>query len=240
MAAHSPLAQVSLSDHPSLQERVYEEIRTAIVSGGYRPGERLNESSLAESFEISRNPIREALRRLQQDGLVEVRPRTGVFVASLTPSEAEDIYRIRAALEGAAAALAAERATSEDLLLMDKALQSMSSAVQRHKHAEVTRESEEFHSAIHAAAHSDRLSFMMKQIYAQVTWFRNLTLESPTRPPQAQREHLALLAAIKRRDSDLAGQLARRHVLSAYRALKAHQKKPPGTDDHAGQPESPA
>src|SRR5918911_339187 len=87
-----------LTDLHSLQERTYQALRRALLEGEYLPGERIFEANVAALLGVSRNPVREAVRRLQQDGLIEVRPRSGVYVASIPADEVEDVYRIRGAL----------------------------------------------------------------------------------------------------------------------------------------------
>src|SRR6266568_1907115 len=104
-----------LTDQQSLQERTYVALRAALLDGEYLPGERIYEAAIAQALGVSRNPVREAVRRLQQDGLLDVRPHYGIYVATIPPEEIEDIYRIRGALEATAAALAAERMSDEDI-----------------------------------------------------------------------------------------------------------------------------
>src|SRR5687768_15046082 len=96
MASRLPL----LTDQQSLQERTYHALRAALLEGVYMPGERIYEGIVAKEIGVSRNPVREAIRRLQQDGLVQVRPHYGIYVAEIPSDEIEDVYRIRGALEG--------------------------------------------------------------------------------------------------------------------------------------------
>src|ERR1700677_2474063 len=93
--------------HSPLRDKVAEQIRAAILSGHFKPGDRLIEDRLAEEFAVSRNPIREAMRTLASEGLIEVTARRGAVVASLSPQEAEELLEVRATLEGANARLAA-------------------------------------------------------------------------------------------------------------------------------------
>ena len=95
--------------HQSLREVIADEVRTAILDGRFQPGERLVEDRLAAAYGVSRNPVREALRALEGEGLVVVKPRRGAFVATLSGDEAHEIIELRAALEGLSARLAARR-----------------------------------------------------------------------------------------------------------------------------------
>ncbi len=103
--------------HAPLRDKVAEEIRAAILSGHFKPGDRLIEDRLAEEFGVSRNPIREAMRTLASEGLIEVTARRGAVVASLSPQEAEELLEVRATLEGANARLASRR---RDPVVLDR------------------------------------------------------------------------------------------------------------------------
>lgn len=214
----------ALSDQQSLQERTYQALRRAILDGHYQPGRRLFETELATLLAVSRNPVREAVRRLQQDGLLEVRPRSGIYVASLPANEVEDVYRIRVALEGTAAALAAERMTEGELQELGEILRratsrSKSSGDGSASYSGTVARADRFHQAIHHGAHSPRLSQSLELIYGQVMQFRNLTLRVPGRVNAAVRGHNEIYKALKRRDAVEAERLMRAHVDGAREIL---------------------
>ena len=206
------MAIEDISLHPSLQELAYRALRDAIVRHELQPGARLLESELAQQLSISRSPIREALRRLQQDGLVNVRPREGVYVASITPEEADDIFRVRGALEETAARLAAERATEEEIAKMEEMAASMGSAVASGGYDEAIEAADEFHRAITAAARSPRLAHLVSQIYTHVSRFRNITIRAEGRGIDAATGHLELVEAIRSRNPDKSGAMMHRHI----------------------------
>jgi DNA-binding GntR family transcriptional regulator len=213
-----------LSDQRSLQERTYQALREALLEGQYLPGQRIFEAEIAQLLGVSRNPVREAIRRLQQDGLLEVRPRSGIYVASVPADEVEDIYRLRAALEGVAAALAAERITKQELEELGRILRSgekEANRVQDSASMTVAR-ADRFHQYIHTVARSPRLSELLELIYAQVMHFRNLTLRMPGRAEAASRGHKQLYAALMKRDAAEAERLMREHVDGARRMLTEH------------------
>jgi DNA-binding GntR family transcriptional regulator len=216
-----------LSDHPSLQERTYQTLRSAIVEGQLAPGVRIYETTLAKRLGVSRNPVREAIRRLQQDGFIEVRPRNGIYVAEYGVDEVRDLYQIRAALEGTAASLAAQRMTDEELAGLDAVLERMERATARHaKHATV-RESDSFHQTIHQGARSPRLVAILHQLYGQIAHFRKITLAIPGRADQASEGHHHLVEVLRRRDADEADRMMRQHVLSAVDAFMELAASPP-------------
>ncbi|HET7028800.1 MAG TPA: GntR family transcriptional regulator [Candidatus Limnocylindrales bacterium] len=212
-----------LTDQLSLQERTYQSLRGALLDGEYLPGERIYEAAVAQALGVSRNPVREAVRRLQQDGLLEVRPHYGIYVTSIPADEIEDIYRIRAALEGTASGLAAERMSDAEIAELGGILEDQQRAAERA--AALPREpvsvvqADRFHHAIHVGARSPRLLALLEQIYAQVTHFRNLTLRLPGRAAVSAAGHAGIFGAIQSRDSQEAARLMRRHIDDARQAL---------------------
>lgn len=238
MAAHdsrgagvAPITPLSaLTDQQSLQERTYQALRRAILDGHYQPGRRLYETELAGLLAVSRNPVREAVRRLQQDGLLEVRPRSGIYVATLPANEVEDVYRIRVALEGTAAALAAERMTDAELddlgeILRRETARRKSAGDGATNYSGTVARADRFHHAIHEGAHSPRLSQSLELIYGQVMQFRSLTLRLPGRVNAAVRGHSEIYRALKRHDSVEAERLMRAHVDGAREILMRHLGK---------------
>jgi DNA-binding GntR family transcriptional regulator len=212
-----------LADQLSLQERTYQSLRSALLDGDYLPGERIYEAAVAQALGVSRNPVREAVRRLQQDGLLDVRPHYGIYVATIPADEIEDVYRIRAALEATAAALAAERMTDEEIRELAAILEEQEAAAGRAE--ALPREpvsvvqADRFHHAIHVGARSPRLLVLLEQIYAQVTHFRNLTLRVPGRAAVSAAGHARIFGAIQGRDADAADQTMRNHIDDARQAL---------------------
>jgi DNA-binding GntR family transcriptional regulator len=212
-----------LSDQPSLQERTYQALRTAIIDGRYMPGDRIYEEMVARALAVSRNPVREAVRRLQQDGLVVVRPHNGTFVASIPPDEIEDVYRIRGALEGVAAALAAERMTEPEIVELGRIVNEQrgeaSSTSGMPSEPLSASQADRFHRSIHVGARSPRLLTLLEQIYAQVTHFRNLTLRVPGRATASAEGHASIYEAIEGRDGQAAEQRMLAHVRDARDVL---------------------
>lgn len=211
----------SLAGHPSLQERAYGSLRASIVGGRLKPGERLLEPVVAHELGISRSPVREAIRRLQQDGFVMIRPRLGAFVALVTQEEVDDIYRIRGALEGVAAALAAERRTDRDLRRMSEVLERMSLNADSGDEDDVVDAADRFHQSIYDAAKSPRLSALLESIHHRVAQFRNLSLRVPGRAHEAAVGHRQLLDAIGVGDIEAAETLMRSHIEGARVSISA-------------------
>ena len=127
-AASHPVERLAEEDTLSLSDRAYRRLRGSIVDGRLAAGSRISERGLATALGISAQPVREALRRLEQDGLVVTLPRRGTVVAEIGPERLAELGRIRAALEGVAAALAAERLSPADLATLRGILREMRSA----------------------------------------------------------------------------------------------------------------
>lgn len=227
------LSLLTIADHPSLQERAYQTLRAAILEGRFAVGERIYEAKVAEQLGISRNPVRESVRRLQQDGLLDVRPRGGIFVASISVDEADDIYRVRGALEALAARLAAERITPDELehlrVLVEEA---------QHDHDAVPRvvtEADAFHRAVHAYAHSPQLLEPLELLYGRVLHYRNVTLALPGRADVATAGHFEIYQAIARHDGARAEIVMREHIEGARISLMRHLEQVAAAEegDHA-------
>ncbi|HET8787059.1 MAG TPA: GntR family transcriptional regulator [Candidatus Limnocylindrales bacterium] len=215
-----------IGEQRSLQERTYQSMRLAILEGRYVPGERIYEAEVAQALGVSRNPVREAVRRLQQDGLLDVRAHYGIYVTRIPVEEIDDIYRIRAALEGTAAGFATARMTDEDIAELETIVgeqQKAVAAAEALPRAPVSVvQADHFHHAIHVGARSPRLLAMLEQLYAQVTHFRNLTLRLPGRAAVSAAGHAEILRAIQARDADSAETLMRGHIDDARHALVRH------------------
>ena len=204
-------------------------MRLAILEGRYVPGERIYEAEVAQALGVSRNPVREAVRRLQQDGLLDVRAHYGIYVTRIPVEEIDDIYRIRAALEGTAAGFATARMTDEDIAELATIVgeqQNAVAAAEALPRAPVSVvQADHFHHAIHVGARSPRLLAMLEQLYAQVTHFRNLTLRLPGRAAVSAAGHAEILRAMQARDADGAEALMRGHIDDARHALLRHMEE---------------
>jgi DNA-binding GntR family transcriptional regulator len=212
-----------LTDQLSLQERTYNAVRAALLDGDYLPGERIYEGAIATALGVSRIPVREAIRRLQQDGLLDVRPHYGIYVATIPSEEVEDVYRIRGVLEATAASLAAERMSDGEIAELGQIVKEQriaaASAESHPKEPVSVVQADRFHHAIHVGAHSPRLLTLLDQLYAQVTHFRNLTLRQPGRATASAEGHAGIFETIKRRDAEEAERAMRLHIDDARQAL---------------------
>ena len=203
--ALGPGARLALRDH------VRQQLRTAILSGAFKPGERLNERGLAEELEVSTTPLKEALRQLEAEGLLEVLPRRGVVIR-YNDDFAEEMILARAALESAIAALAARRADNAAIERMQKTVATMREATEKIDVAHLIRLNECFHGTIHGAAQSVHLSRLVAQQQFYDDTARRVIHRDHNDSLVALEEHSEICAAIVARDADRASALMGAHV----------------------------
>jgi DNA-binding GntR family transcriptional regulator len=205
-----PLADKSLADG------AYERIREAILQMALKPGEALVEAKLAATLGISKTPIRQALRHLEQSGLVVVVPNKGYFVSELTQRDAQEILELRAVLEGLATFRACARLTDEEI---DHLEDLLTQAHEAHHRGEIERTAElghEFHRILHQKADNQRLCQMLDMLSDQFHRIRLLSSHTPVRLPRSMDEHARLFEALRARDAVQAEALMRAHLFAVY------------------------
>ena len=192
-----------------------QSLREAILDGRLEAGVRLRQTALAERLGISRTPIREALTRLEHEGLIELLPRGGVRAILLDADEAVELYDLREVLDGLAARLAAGRADPGVLARLQKALARMAECVERHDPGPWFRAHVSFHEEIVRAAANRPLGRLASVVRLSIRRFHPLLLKTERRLDDAYREHRAIFDAIAARDAAGAERLARAHIAGA-------------------------
>ncbi|MBW6398142.1 GntR family transcriptional regulator [Roseomonas sp. HJA6] len=224
------LAPLAEEDTLSLGERAYRRLRESIVQGRLPAGRKISERSIAGELGISAQPVREALRRLEQDGMVVTLPRRGTVVAEMGPAQLGELGRIRAALEGVACALAAERMDAESLAAIAAVLKRMKSGTDAADHDTIDEANEEFHALIHRATGNLFLIRSLASLRAYDNLGRHRAVGSTPRDlPKALVEHRGIVAALKKRDPALAEARMRHHILRSLvtnGVLPAPERKP--------------
>ncbi|MCK0167220.1 GntR family transcriptional regulator [Jannaschia sp. S6380] len=196
----------------------YEALRARIVSGGLKPGDRIREVELAQEMGLSRTPVREAIKRLEQDGLIRHAPHKGAVVRALDPQSMNELYLVREVLEGTAAGLAAQHASTAEITALEELLATQPPEGQDDGGAEAARRNAIFHDAIGHAAHNRHLLHAMDGLSGAMALLGPTTLSMPGRIPVAMEEHAAILHAISARDAGAADAAARAHIRAAHRA----------------------
>ena len=191
---------------------IYAELREEIVSLRRRPGEAVVEKEIAAAYRVSRTPVREAVLRLADEGLVEIFPQSGTFVARIPVSALPEAIVVRKALEETTARLAAERATREQVAAIDAILKRQREAAGQGDREAFHAADEAFHAAVAEAAGHPRIWTLVQQVKVQVDRFRQLTLPQKGRMALVVREHAAVAAAIRRRDPETAAKRMGAHL----------------------------
>ena len=200
-------------DHSSLHDRVVTELRQSSLSGRLKPGERLVEGRLADELGVSRNPVREAIRALASEGLIEVTARRGAAVATMTEQEARETIEVRALLEGHNARLAARRQDKLIIKRIEAVLNKGTAAVTARRFEQLFDLNQQFHRELAAAGQNTVLGDIMQKLRE-----RTAMLFSPMNPARQARnwdEHAAILRAIIEGDERAAAMLASEHVMRA-------------------------
>ncbi|HBQ87432.1 MAG TPA: GntR family transcriptional regulator [Syntrophomonas sp.] len=219
------LLPVNLDSYKPLRELVLEAIREAIITGTLKPRERLMEIQLAEELGVSRTPIREALRKLELEGFIVMVPRKGAYVADLTFKDIADVFEIRAALEGLAAGLAAERITDDELENMERLLVEKAEAIAEKDIEKLVAADTKFHDALYRASRNQRLSNIISNLREQIQRFRTTSLSYPGRSRRSLEEHRSIVEAIQSRDVQSARQAAQEHIENAENSMIESIKK---------------
>lgn len=217
--AEKRLAPVDLESYRPLRELVLDAIRSAIMSGILQPRERLMEIQLAEELGVSRTPIREALRKLELEGFIVMVPRKGAYVSDLSFKDIADVFEIRAALEGLAAGLAAERITEDELERLERLLVEKQEAITQDDIDKLVEVDTKFHELMYQASRNVRLSTIISNLREQIQRFRLASLSYPGRNKLSLEEHKNIVEAIQARDCQLARQLAQEHIENAENVL---------------------
>jgi DNA-binding GntR family transcriptional regulator len=211
------------SKNGSMQARVITEMRRRIIKGDIEPGAPLSELALADEFGISRTPVREALKQLQTEGLVEIRPRVGTFVTTPSRREITELFEMKELLEGAAARLLAQRGRVPEIDMLERNLREADEAVARDDRERYAELVQEFHDLLIAGADNSKLEAHYRMLMNQLAYSRlvNTSLSQPGRPLQSDREHHLVLELILEKDGDSAEHVMREHVRASRRALLA-------------------
>lgn len=217
-----------LTDNQSLTAKVYRYIRDGLIEGRYHTGEYLVETKLAEELGVSRTPIREALKQLEQEGLVLSIPNRGMMAQVLSLQDIDDIFTIRLALEGLAAYWAAERVNAEELNRLSELLDMMEIYTRRNNAEQLAELDSEFHDAIYTASNSRVLKHVLLMLHQYSRHARRSSLTMKNRPGKSFDEHRQIFEAIAQHRPEEAKQLMEEHVLHA-----SHKKDPPEVPQEA-------
>lgn len=207
-----------------------ELIREAILDGRLAPGQRLKEEELAAELGISRTPVREALLLLQAEGLVDAVPNRGAVVRSHTPEDLDDLYQLRALLEGFAARRAAASVSPETIDALWASCERFSELRADTQLRELVKENLFFHSTIHEASGSPRLAAMVRKVIELPFVYKSYVWYSPDQRQISTHYHRQITRALEARDGERAELVMKEHVFEARDLLVAHLREQGSAD----------
>lgn len=215
----------------SLHEEIRTKLRSMIIKGQLAPGTRLGEVELCDMLGVSRTPLREALKLLEGENLVEIRPHRGARVTMLDASETADLFEAASGIEAFAARLAANRITPEELDQLGLLQDRIEKAMREGRQAVYSRLNAEIHRDIVAASGNSTLTVIHRDLLGRIERARRVALTAFGRPEESIDEHRAILDAIAAKDGDRAAELLGAHVRRTGEVLQGILAKPPETGE---------
>jgi len=215
----SRLLPIKLDSYQPLREVVCETLRTAIIEGVLKPGERLMEIQVSEELGVSRTPVREAIRKLELEGFVVMIPRRGTYVSDLSIKDINEVFEVRTALDVLAAGMAAERITDDELEQMERLLVQLGEYIEHNEIEKIVEADSQFHDLLYSASRNTRLVGIINNLREQLTRFRSLSMSYPGRLKEMLGEHTRLVESLGRRNVPLAKRLAGEHMANAEQTL---------------------
>ena len=205
--------KVNENEYLPLRDVVFNTLRQAILRGEFKPGERLMEIQLANKLGVSRTPIREAIRKLELEGLVLMIPRKGAEVADITEKSLRDVLEVRKALEELAVQLACEKITQEELEELEKAGENFKKVLKRSKDiTEVAEADVRFHDVIYMATDNQKLILLLNNLREQMYRYRVEYLKREEAHPQLIAEHAAIIEYISKGEKKAATDVMCKHI----------------------------
>jgi DNA-binding GntR family transcriptional regulator len=216
MLKKSRLKTTPLNSTIPARERVYEHIKTAILSGHLNPGEKLTEEYLAKTLGVSRTPVREALHRLESEGLIKTRKKRGFIVSKDSKEEVEELFELRSILEGYTLRIISESISEETLRRLEGFIQNAEEALRRKKIEDAFKWNTRFHDTLHElVAHKTRLYRLIVNMRKYVLRHRKDTLRYPDGGRRSVEGHRKIVLALQLRDPDLCERVMREHTQEA-------------------------
>lgn len=201
-----------IEKNKSMREKVYDTLKQMIIDGVIKPGERIIETEYSNKFQISRTPIREAIRMLELEGLVESQTTGGVIVKTLTREEISEIYKIRIALESLIIEEIIKKINNQDIKKLEKVLKNTKKAFEVKDIEKVFSLFTEFNQILYDIASLPKVTGMINNINLYLKRFRKLSIDNPSRKEEAFEDHIQILEAIKNKELSTAISINRMHL----------------------------
>ncbi len=219
------LTKVNLNDYKPLRDVIFDTLREAIIIGELKPGERLMEVQLAQKMGVSRTPVREAIRKLELEGLVEMLPRKGAHIADLSVKDIMDVLEVRATLDGLASSLSASRITDDEIKELKHVHSQFVNYVEKENLQGSIKKDVEFHDIIYRSSRNDKLIQISNNLREQIQRFRVIYIKDYSSTRELIKEHIEIIDAITSRDPAAAMRLAQSHIKKQEEAITRSVKK---------------
>lgn len=216
--------KVTINEYLPLRDVVFHTLRQAILRGELKPGERLMEIQLAGRLGVSRTPIREAIRKLELEGLVTMVPRKGAAVASITEKDLHDVLEVRCALEELAVELACRFITKEEIEQLKRALQEFIHSLTKKDITAIAEKDVAFHDVIFNATHNKRLIQLLNNLREQMYRYRLEYLKDSSSHAVLVKEHEAIIHNLEQRDIAAAKKNIKSHISNQVMAVSRNLK----------------
>ena len=213
--------QLGMDEFLPLRDVVFNTLRQAILTGELKPGERLMEIHLANRLGVSRTPIREAIRKLELEGLVTMIPRRGAEVAQITEKSMKDVLEVRRTLDALSAELACERISAEEEEALKKACLNFEAAVKTKDTKAIAKADVAIHDIIAAATGNQRLIQLINNLAEQMYRYRFEYIKDATQHERIIEEHRIIYESIVKKDKEAAAEMAKTHIDNQEKAVIA-------------------
>ena len=217
--------KIKIDEPKLLSEDIADSIKTAIIKGKFKPGEKISEGDLAESMGISRTPLREAFRKLENEGFIKIIPRKGAVVADIDAEEAISLYEIKSTLEGLAARLAAANMKEKDISKLEKINDELKELIDKNDLESFYRVHTRFHGGFVKMCGNNRLINMISNLNDHFNRFGIISLTLPGQFENAIQQHAEIIDAFKSGDEDLVEKKVKTNVMTGGRVLVQHLSK---------------
>ena len=212
--------ELNMDAYLPLRDVVFNTLREAILRGDLVPGDRLMELQLAAKLGVSRTPIREAIRMLEQEGLAITIPRKGAIVAGMTEKDMQDVLEIREALEELSVQVACDKITEEEVARLRENMENFEDSLKSGDLKRMAEADVEFHDVIYQATDNLKLINMLNNLREQMYRYRVEYLKNPSNHEQLLREHEAIYRGIMEKDKDAVTEMIRKHISNQVDVVK--------------------
>lgn len=210
-----------------LREQVYKKLKETILNGNLAPNTRLIEEKIASEIGTSRTPVREAIQKLEKEGLIRKLPKGGFAVSKITEADIEDVFGIRSVLEGYAGYLATLRAKEEDIKSLEDIVKREEECVASKKYNEIIQLNTEFHDKLYRTARSERLYNIINDLRDYIYRFRRLIFSFEGMAEVSIKDHKDMIELMKAKKASRVESLIRKHIIRGKNLIKRKLKKDP-------------